>query len=130
KRWLYSHTTQDTSKRSNQYYNVNFEFTYLFEKNTNQPPVLILHGFLQCAEAWVISGDDHALPFYLSDCGRDVWLGNVRLVFILHLNHQIHSSFLSFNFTLYIQLILIIYSLGGLNILTNMNVIMQNQINF
>ncbi|XP_049849220.1 uncharacterized protein LOC126318250 [Schistocerca gregaria] len=47
--------------------------------NAKKPVVLIMHGFMQSSEAWLVRGDpSHSLPFILSSKGFDVWLGNNR----------------------------------------------------
>lgn len=47
-------------------------------RNAGRPPVLIMHGLLQCSDAFLIGGRVGGLPFVLADAGYDVWLGNSR----------------------------------------------------
>jgi lysosomal acid lipase/cholesteryl ester hydrolase len=41
-----------------------------------RPPVFVMHGLMQCSEAWVCHSD--SLAFTMADSGFDVWIGNNR----------------------------------------------------
>eukprot|EP00727_Mastigamoeba_balamuthi_P002719 m51a1_g12444 hypothetical protein (570) ;mRNA; f:850722-861126 len=41
-------------------------------------PVLLVHGLLSSAMAWVANSRESALPFLLSDAGYDVYIANLR----------------------------------------------------
>jgi hypothetical protein len=43
--------------------------------NAGRPPVLVLHGLMQCSEAWLVGARNGSLPLVLADAGYDVWLG-------------------------------------------------------
>ena len=47
-------------------------------RNAGRPPVLLVHGLMQCSDAWLLGGRERALAFQLADCGYDVWLANNR----------------------------------------------------
>lgn len=49
-----------------------------FEGQKLKKCVHLQHGFLECSDSWLISGDDESLGIYLSNRGYDVWLGNCR----------------------------------------------------
>ncbi|GMP66694.1 hypothetical protein CsSME_00026950 [Camellia sinensis var. sinensis] len=47
-------------------------------KKSNKPPVLLQHGILIDAAAWLLNSPDESLAFILADEGFDVWLANTR----------------------------------------------------
>jgi lysosomal acid lipase/cholesteryl ester hydrolase len=47
-------------------------------KNAKRPPVLLMHGLLQCSEAWLVGGTERSLACILAAAGFDVWCGNNR----------------------------------------------------
>lgn len=51
-------------------------------KNCNgtiaEPPVLMMHGLLMSADAWLDAGPSAGLAFLLADACYDTWVGNVR----------------------------------------------------
>ncbi|KAM1358691.1 hypothetical protein ACFX15_044933 [Malus domestica] len=48
------------------------------EETPNKKPVLLQHGLLMDASAWLLNPPDQALAFILADNGFDVWLANTR----------------------------------------------------
>ncbi|KPJ09861.1 Lipase 1 [Papilio machaon] len=42
------------------------------------PPVILMHGLLQSADAWLDAGPGAGLAYLIADAGHDLWLGNVR----------------------------------------------------
>ncbi|KPJ03000.1 Lipase 1 [Papilio xuthus] len=42
------------------------------------PPVILMHGLLQSADAWLDAGPSAGLAYLIADAGYDLWLGNVR----------------------------------------------------
>ncbi|KAG8477974.1 hypothetical protein CXB51_027408 [Gossypium anomalum] len=47
-------------------------------KTASKPPVLLQHGLLVDAAAWLLNTPDESLGFILADNGFDVWLANTR----------------------------------------------------
>ncbi|MBA0653230.1 hypothetical protein Goklo_020428 [Gossypium klotzschianum] len=47
-------------------------------KTASKPPVLLQHGLLVDAAAWLMNTPDESLGFILADNGFDVWLANTR----------------------------------------------------
>ncbi|XP_031830114.1 lipase 3 [Nomia melanderi] len=45
---------------------------------SNKPPVLLVHGLMDCSATWVMGIPEKSLGYILADWGYDVWLGNVR----------------------------------------------------
>ncbi|KAB2613540.1 triacylglycerol lipase 2-like [Pyrus ussuriensis x Pyrus communis] len=48
------------------------------DETPNKKPVLLQHGLLMDASAWLLNPPDQALAFILADNGFDVWLANTR----------------------------------------------------
>ncbi|CAN6701926.1 unnamed protein product [Malus baccata var. baccata] len=48
------------------------------DETPNKKPVLLQHGLLVDASAWLLNPPDQALAFILADNGFDVWLANTR----------------------------------------------------
>ncbi|KPJ09860.1 Lipase 1 [Papilio machaon] len=42
------------------------------------PPIILMHGLLQSADAWLDAGPGAGLAYLIADAGHDLWLGNVR----------------------------------------------------
>ncbi|XP_026728530.1 lipase 1-like [Trichoplusia ni] len=45
---------------------------------SRSPPILLMHGLLLSAHAWIDSGPSSGLAYLLSNTCYDVWVGNVR----------------------------------------------------
>lgn len=52
------------------------------EKNLNlqpgKPVVLMMHGFLDCSDTFIVNDESLSPAFYFANLGYDVWLGNNR----------------------------------------------------
>ena len=42
------------------------------------PAILLQHGIIDSAEAFIVNHENKAPAFYLAEKGYDVWLGNQR----------------------------------------------------
>jgi lysosomal acid lipase/cholesteryl ester hydrolase len=47
------------------------------EKKSRKPPILVQHGLVDCADTWVIRGNE-SVGISLALQGYDVWFGNSR----------------------------------------------------
>ncbi|KAB2610654.1 triacylglycerol lipase 2-like [Pyrus ussuriensis x Pyrus communis] len=72
------YTCQEHKRRLHPRLAQNSEGTAANKTPNKQLPVLLQHGLLMDASAWLLNPPDQALAFILADNGFDVWLANTR----------------------------------------------------